>query len=133
LKDDELFEDESGLKGNGNKKNSSKSEKNTFSKKQGPSQKLDLMSQNIGLVWAVGLVVVAFVVGFFIRGLFMSSAQTGGNMMQAPPLTEEQMRSGEMPSGHPSVGEMPVEEAISTTEANPMGGMGIENETTATP
>ncbi len=133
MKDDELFEDESGSEGKGSKK-TKKSTKSTSSNQQKSSQEFDLMSQSIGLVWAVGLIVVAFVVGFFVRGLFLPMGTTGSST-QAPPITEEQMQSGEMPAGHPSVGgEMPMEvPSMAETTPASVGEAEVGTETTATP
>jgi len=126
LKDDELFGDEISSKDKNKKKVSKKISED---QQKTEKQQFDLMSQSIGLVWAVGLIVVAFVAGFFIRGLFLSGTQSSeGGTMQAPPLTEEQMRGGKMPEGHPPIGEMPL-----TTESAPMGGMGDSTQTTITP
>ncbi|MDO8886620.1 hypothetical protein [Candidatus Oleimmundimicrobium sp.] len=131
MKDDELFKDES-VSG---KKSAKKKTKSTSSKQQKPSQEFDIMSQNIGLVWAVALVVVAFIVGFFVRGLFLPTQTADEPSMQAPALTEEQIQSGEMPAGHPQVGaEMPIEAPLTTgTTPTSMVEVEVGAETTATP
>ncbi len=71
----------------------------------------------LDIVWVAILVVVAFMVGFFIRGLFTAPAQqqgintqSPGGSLSAPPLSPEQMQNGELPPGHPGTEDAPAQE-----------------------
>ncbi len=76
--------------------------------KKSESQSPITLPQSVDLTWAVALVVVAFVVGFLVRGLFIPAtsvtANTGltGTGVQAPELTPEQIQGG-LPAGHPAI------------------------------
>jgi hypothetical protein len=72
--------------------------------------------QSVDLVWTVAFVVVAFVVGFFVRGIFepaptvstglsdtFNTAPSVQQEQSAPPLSEDQAQQG-IPQGHPSIG-----------------------------
>lgn len=105
--DEDEFEDEEEVKAKPKKKSSKKSVK----RKQ-PAKKIAAVSTErpqLDIVWVAVLVVIAFMVGYVIRGMFATTTQqTGVNQqtvptegMTAPPLTPEQMQTGEMPPGHP--------------------------------
>jgi len=81
------------------------------------------LPQKVDFMWTVAFVVVAFVLGFFIRGLFMpsdsgsaisstnnaagsfSNSGASGGTGAAPALTEDQLNSsnGQLPTGHPNI------------------------------
>ncbi len=64
------------------------------------------IAYTVNLYLAIGLVVTAFVVGFFIRGVVMPSTETAVStestptQAPAPPLSQEQIEQGSMPEGH---------------------------------
>ncbi|MHB8842707.1 MAG: hypothetical protein ACYC56_13150 [Candidatus Aquicultor sp.] len=75
------------------------------------------LPQKVDFMWTVAFVVVAFVLGFFIRGLFLpadsGSAISTTNSISgdvsgsgangaAPALTEDQLNS-QLPTGHPNI------------------------------
>ncbi|HEY3375004.1 MAG TPA: hypothetical protein VGK02_08095 [Candidatus Aquicultor sp.] len=80
------------------------------------------LPQQVDLMWTVAIAVVAFVLGFFVNSLFagpqpgttvppssgLSSSASGvsgaGGSTTAPTLTEAQVNSGQLPSGHPDLG-----------------------------
>lgn len=78
------------------------------------------IAYTVNLYLAVGLVVTAFVVGFFIRGVVMPSTETAvptqstptqaPTQAPAPPLTQEQIEQGSMPEDH-----VPVTEETTTS------------------
>ncbi len=68
------------------------------------------IAYTVNLYLAIGLVVTAFVVGFFIRGVVMPSTETAvptestptqaPTQAPAPPLSQEQIEQGSMPQDH---------------------------------
>lgn len=76
------------------------------------------LPNQVELIWAVALVVVAFVIGFLIRGFFpanlantntastsdLSTYSSGSGSGNAPPLSPDQLNSRQLPQGHPDIG-----------------------------
>lgn len=77
-------------------------------------------SSKLGLGWVAALVLVAFLLGFAVRGFVLPGAQSDlgtstptlempqNTGTTAPPLSEEQLQQGQMPEGHPPLGEEPT-------------------------
>lgn len=93
------------------------------------------LPKEIDLIWVVALVVVAFVVGFLIRGLFPANANTvstsdlstypsGSGNTSAPPLSSDQLNKGQLPQGHPNIGgESSQTGAVQTPPVPSMGNV----------
>jgi len=113
---------------------SAPSKGNTPSKSSKPAGKAASASvglpQQVDLMWAIALVVVAFVIGFMVRGLFPATPATSPSVSDsisapagtgaAPTLTPEQLNEGELPAGHPSIGDG----SQPSTATAPSGSMG---------
>lgn len=94
-------------------------------KKTGGAKRSGVLPKTMNFVLAVVLIVCAFVLGFFARGLMAPTSEEVTGLppghptirpgAQAPPLTEQQLKSGEFPSSYPAM-EI-TEEAQETTEA----------------
>lgn len=91
---------------------SSKAISNTLAEEE-PAGTLSL-PQKVDLIWAITFVVVAFVAGFIIRGVFTPQAAITPTVTNtitnpvpgvpgAPELTQDQVNSGELPEGHPKI------------------------------
>lgn len=98
---DDFFEGETKKGGSAPKK---KDKKSTKDKKGGAA-----FAYAINLYLAIALIVTAFAIGFIVRPFVLSSDESTntteeGTTTEAPPLSQEQMQSGEMPKNHPSVG-----------------------------
>jgi hypothetical protein len=104
---DDFFEKESGKKakkaGKANKANKDKGAKEDSTKPSGG------IAYTVNLYLAIGLVVAAFAVGFFVGGMVWPTSESTPPAEQttsptsAPPLTQEQINQGQMPPGHPQV------------------------------
>ncbi|MBE0447919.1 MAG: hypothetical protein IBX64_07460 [Actinobacteria bacterium] len=95
------------------------------------------LPQQVDIIWAIALIVVAFVIGFFARGVIMPPATTitsTDNMVTpaprasgyegAPPLSMEQLQSGKLPQGHPSIGGDTTQSGGESTTSPSGTGMG---------
>ena len=124
MKKDDFFETEPVKGGAKAQKDKKKTEKTP--------QKARASVQNaINLYLAIGLIVAAFAVGFFVRGFVLPSTESSTQTeeiapVEAPPLSEDQVQQGELPPGHPGVGESetttPSETTPETTPTAPSGG-----------
>ncbi|HZD60588.1 MAG TPA: hypothetical protein VE439_09085 [Anaerolineae bacterium] len=90
--------------------------------------------QQVDVIWTVALVVVAFVIGFFARGIIMPATTnstsdistlapgTSGNVSNnsAPALSQEELQNGQLPEGHPGIGGETTQSS-DTTVAPPSG------------
>lgn len=97
---DDFFEEEVGGGG--------KAKKGGKQSTKAPPKTSTNMSNTINLYLAVGLIITAFVIGFFARGIVWPSEESAiptnnTEMQQAPPLSQEQIEQGQMPAGHPQV------------------------------
>ncbi|MBS3909142.1 MAG: hypothetical protein KGZ93_05905 [Actinobacteria bacterium] len=96
--------------------------------------------QSVDLVWTVAFVVVAFVAGFFIRGVFMPATTASPGLSEtfntapgaqgmpqggqsAPALSEDQVQQG-IPQGHPDIGGETTPSGAAPDGFMPPGGKG---------
>jgi hypothetical protein len=110
---DDFFEEEETPKVKRTSKKTAKKAVSEKAKKQS-AEVQSVIPQQVDLTWTIALVVVAFVVGFLIRGLFIPAGASyrsptqgfnpPGGGQYAPALTPEQMEKGELPAGHPPIG-----------------------------
>ncbi len=113
---DDFFEERSGKEPVKGKKRSKKSAR----KPQGANANLPNL---VNLYLAIALIVVAFVVGFFVRGLVWPSTESSipieSTPTEAPPLTQEQIEQGQIPPGHPQVTPSETDTTPSETDTTP--------------
>jgi len=89
------------------------------------------LPQQIDLMWAIALVVVAFVIGFMVRGLFPTTPAVSPSVTNsipapagtegAPTLTPDQLNNGQLPTGHPDIGGS--QPGTATAPSGSMGGV----------
>lgn len=92
--------------------------------------------KQVDLMWTIALVVVAFVIGFFARGAFLDGAITtvspvnslssvgSGADAGAPPLSDSEMKTDQLPPGHPVIGGDTTQTGGSTTQTGSSSAQG---------
>lgn len=99
------------------------------------------LPQKVDFMWTIAFVVVAFVLGFFIRGLFLpsdsgsaisstnnisnsyDSGVSGGGTGGAPALSEDQLNK-QLPANHPSIPGVTPQPSTTATFPTSSGAMG---------
>jgi hypothetical protein len=134
---DDFFEEEEVAKGKQASKKVAKKAVSKRAKKQSGEVQA-VIPQQVDLTWTIALVVVAFVVGFLIRGLFTPAGASYESPTQglnpppggqyAPALPPEQLEKGELPAGHPPIsGTTQTPSPTGSTEKEKTGGAGTKS------
>ena len=89
------------------KKGGSSTKKSKSTKE--PTKPSGGIAYTVNLYLAIGLVIAAFAIGFFVGGMVWPAPESTPSVedttttQQAPPLSEDEINQGQMPPGHPSV------------------------------